>query len=438
MKDETSRVSMLQRLPFRPNRSQVMRFLLSLLIATLLWGWVTQRNDPYATDRYREMEIGVGQLPDSLQIVTTLPRAAVTLQGPRSELDQIERGDISVTLDTSSVTEPGQYRLRLRVSTPDGPNQRQVEPSELPVTVEELVSMEMPLEMSPSLPENDPRQLGRISPEVSQVTISGPASAVARVDRVLLPITIDNQNTDFQGTFMPYAVDVDGQRVSEVEVLPAQIRAAVELQSRGKTVSVIPQVSGTPAEGFSVQQRAALPESVIVDGPEEALASLLFVNTEPVDISGATASISRRVGLESLPAGVNVIEPASGMVEVRVAIEDISTTAQTLGGLPVQPVNMGQGLSAEIVPSSVDVTVDGPANALTRMSATDVKIRVDLTGLGPGEYDIAPDITVPQGVTWIGNDPETIRVIITAGAGGSGATPSPGRATPATSPSPQA
>lgn len=298
--------------------------------------------------------------------------------------------------------------------------------------------MEMPLEMSPSLPENDPRQLGRISPEVSQVTISGPASAVARVDRVLLPITIDNQNTDFQGTFMPYAVDVDGQRVSEVEVLPAQIRAAVELQSRGKTVSVIPQVSGTPAEGFSVQQRAALPESVIVDGPEEALASLLFVNTEPVDISGATASISRRVGLESLPAGVNVIEPASGMVEVRVAIEDISTTAQTLGGLPVQPVNMGQGLSAEIVPSSVDVTVDGPANALTRMSATDVKIRVDLTGLGPGEYDIAPDITVPQGVTWIGNDPETIRVIITAGAGGSGATPSPGRATPATSPSPQA
>jgi hypothetical protein len=55
MKDETARVSMLQRLPFRPNRSQVMRFLLSLLIATLLWGWVTQRNDPYATDTYREM-----------------------------------------------------------------------------------------------------------------------------------------------------------------------------------------------------------------------------------------------------------------------------------------------------------------------------------------------------------------------------------------------
>ena len=417
MKDQTDRASLLQRIPFQPTRSQTLRFLLSLLIATLLWGWVTQRSDPYATDRYREIDIGVGQLPDSLEVVTTLPRAIVTLSGPRSDLDEIDRSEIAVTLDTSPVTEPGEYRLRVRVSTPSGPSERRVEPSEIPVTVEEHVSKEMPLVTEPAVADDDPRQIGDIRPDVTQVTVAGPTSAVERVDRVVLPITIENQTTDFQATFTPYAVDANGQRVSEVQVLPAQIRTTVALQTRGKTVSVIPQVTGTPAEGFSVQQRAALPESVIVDGPEDVLASLLFVNTEPVDISGATESISRRVGLVNLPPGVTVIDPASGTVEVRVAIEDISSTAQTLSSLPVEPINLAPGLTAEIAPASIDVTVDGPANALTQMTPSDVKIRVDLSDLGPGEHQVQPEITVPQGVTWVSNDPTSVRVTISRGDG---------------------
>jgi YbbR domain-containing protein len=399
-------------MPFRPTRSQLMRFVVSLLIATLLWGWVTQRNDPFTTVVYRELDITTGALPDSLEIVTTLPRATVTLEGPRSEMEAINRGDLSVTLDTSEVTEPGQYRLKLRISTPSGPSSRRVEPRELPVTVEEHMSQEMPLVIEKAIPEDDPRLVGAIKPEVSQVTVSGPSSAVGRVDRVILPVTIENQSNDFRETYIPYAVDAAGQRVSEVEVLPSQIPTSVELQTRGKTVSVIPQISGTPAEGFSVQQRTALPDSVLVDGPAEALDSLLFVNTAPVDISGATQSVSRRVPLIDLPAGVTVIDPPSGMVEVRVAIEDISTTAQTLSALPIQTINLESGLSAQLEPRTLDVVVDGPSNVLTQMTPNDVKIRVDLSGLGPGVHEVKPEITVPQGVTWIGNEPETVQVTI--------------------------
>ena len=389
-----------------------MRFIVSLLIATLLWGWVTQRNDPFTTVVYRELDVQTGTLPGSLEIVTALPRATVTLEGPRSELDEINRGDLTVTLDTSEVTAPGEYRLRLRASTPNGPSTRRVEPRELLVRVEENISRDMPLEIEKAVPPDDPRLIGAIKPEVSQVTVSGPSTAVGRVDRVILPVTIDNQSNDFQETFIPYAVDAAGQRVSEVEVLPSQIRTSVELQTRGKTVSVIPQVSGTPAEGFSVQQRTALPDSVLVDGPADALDSLLFVNTAPVDISGATQSISHRVPLIDLPAGVTVIDPPSGMVEVRVAIEDISTTAQTLSALPIQTINLESGLSAQLDPRTLDVVVDGPSNVLTQMTPNDVKIRVDLSGLGPGVHEVKPEITVPQGVTWIGNEPESVQVTI--------------------------
>lgn len=418
--------------PIRPDRSRIIRFAFSLVLAVLIWGWVTELNDPFITVNYRELDITAGPLDDSLQIVTTLPRASVTLRGPESRLEKIQRNEISVTLDTSDVSKPGEYRLKLVVTTPDGPTERSVDPRELPVTIEQEITELMPLEIRKVTPEGDQRRITSVAPDTSQVTVSGPSSAMQRVDKVILPVTLDNRSTSFEAVFTPYAVDSSDQRVSEVEVLPAQIMTRVEVQTRGKRVSVIPEVSGVPAEGYSMRQRSAIPDSIVVDGPESALESLLFVNTDAVNIAGATQSISREVGLANLPAGVTVIEPASGRVEVRVAIEDTSSTAQTLTGLPIQTVNLDPGYKATISPSALDVTVDGPGARLTNMTPADVKIRVDLAGLGPGTHEVKPEITVPQGVTWISNSPEVVEVTITEEDEISASTPA------ASIPSPQA
>lgn len=409
--------------PIRPNRTRIIRFAFSLLLAVLIWGWVTELNDPFITVNYRELDITAGPLDDSLEIVTSLPRASVTLRGPESRLENIQRNEISVTLDTSDVTKPGEYRLKLVVTTPDGPTERSVDPRELPVTIEQEITQIMPLDIHKVIPEGDQRRITSVAPETSQVTVSGPSSAVSRVDRVLLPVTLDNHSTGFDEVFTPYAVDTNDQRVSEVEVLPGQIKTRVEVQTRGKRVSVIPEVNGVPAEGFSMRQRSVIPDSVVVDGPESALETLLFVNTDSVNISGATQSISREVGLANLPPDVTVIEPANGRVEVRVAIEDTSSTAQTLTGLPVQIVNLEPGFQASLSPATIDVTVDGPSSKLTNMTPSDVKIRVDVTDLGPGEHDVQPEITVPQGVTWLSNAPESIVVEITEADEESSSTP---------------
>lgn len=407
----------------RPTRAQTIRFVLSLLIAAFLWGWVTQINDPFITVKYRELDIGAGPLDDSLRITTTLPQATVTLRGPESRIDDIRRSEISVILNTAEITEPGEYRLELLVITPDGPSDQSVEPAELPVTVEEEISEVMPLDVQLAIPEDDPREVTSTVPETTQVTVSGPSSAVNRVARIILPISLGNHQSSFREAFSPYAVDASGQRVSEVRLLPEQIMTEVELRSRGKTISVIPEVEGVPAEGFSVQQRTALPDSIVVEGPDDALESLLFVNTEPVDINGATQSISAKVGLADLPSGVRVIEPENGQVEVRVAIEDTSGSTQTLTGLPVQPMNLQPGFSVTIEPENVDITVEGPGGTLTQMMPSDVKIRVDLDDLGPGTYERQPEITVPQGVTWVSNSPDTVRVTIVAPAETPGSTP---------------
>lgn len=407
--------SWIERLPFEITRAHVFRFILALALSTFLWGWIAQMTDPILTRYYREMDIEVPVLDDSMVIVTSLPSVVVEVEGPESEFTDLNRTDLNVVLDASAVQGPGEYRLPLLVEAPDTSARIAVDPSSVQVQVNELVSELMPLQVRDTLPEDDPRTISEIVPEVSQVTVAGPSSAVERVEEVVLPIALDNRNETFTDIFTPYAIDANGQRVSEVEVLPAQISALVEIESRGKAVSVIPVVNGVPAEGYSVQQRAVFPGTVVVDGPPEALDSLLFVNTSPVDISGATGNVSEMVGLADLPPGVTVVDPPAGLVEVRVALEDISTSAQTLSELPITTVNTREGFSASVEPRTLTITVDGPGSVLADMESSDVRAVVDVGGLEVGTHELTPEVFLPQGVTWTSSTPETVQVTIAQG-----------------------
>ncbi len=417
MSERRNEGSRIERLPFEITRTHVLRFLLALALATFLWGWIAQMTDPILTRNYREMEINVPTLDDSMIIVTTLPTVVVQVEAPESEFNNLNRTDLSVVLDTTAIDGPGEYRLPLIVEAPDTSARISVDPEQVQVQIDEVVSEVMPLKATNTLPEDDPRTVSAIVPEVSQVTVSGPSSAVERVDQVVLPIALDNRNESFTDIFTPYAIDANGQRVSEVQVLPGQISTSVQIESRGKVVSVIPVISGVPAEGYTVQQRASFPDTVVVDGPSDALDSLLFVNTEPVDITGATENVSEMVGLVDLPGGVTVVEPANGQVEVRVAVNDISTSSQTLSSLPITVVNTPDGMTATLEPRTISITVDGPGGVLADMESRDVKVVVDVSGLPAGTHSVTPEVFLPQGVTWTGSSPETVDVTLTEDAG---------------------
>lgn len=372
-----------------------------------------QATDPISTTTYTEMEIPSPELENDLIMVTNLPRGSVTVQGPQSEVAKINRSLITLRLDTSSVTEPGEYRLPVVVDAPDTSNRITTDPKTVSVQIDEMTSRVIPIEIEETTTENGTRVVNNITTDVSQVTVSGPSSAVDRVETVVLPVTIDTQITSFSDYFIPYAVDENGQRVAEVNVLPGQVLTRVELQSSGRLVTVIADVEGQPADGYSVQQRTVIPNSITVEGPEEALNDLLFVNTEPVDISGASQSVSSRVGLADLPEGVTVVEPASGQIEVRVAIQDSSSTTQTLQNLPVNVLNVPEGYTAQVDPETVDVSVQGSVTNLANMTTEDITIVVDVRGMTEGQHTASPVVALPNnGVQSTGTNPEEVTVTL--------------------------
>lgn len=398
---------------FQPTQDQVIRFVVSLLMATLLWGWVTQLQDPFETRTYPSVAIDTSDLPDTLQVVSSLPTATVELSDAASRVDAINAPDIAVRIDVSSIDGPGTYQVPLIVDSPNV-NRRSVEPDQVSIQVDDRVTAVFPLTIENLTDGDQTRSIRDVLPEVSQVTVSGPSSAVDRVESVVLPVTIGQEVADFNGVFTPYAADASGQPISEVEILPKSVRTRVAIQTRGKNVSVIPNTTGTPAEGFSIEQRRAIPDTIVVDGPPEVLDDLLFVNTEAVDVANATESFSARARLADLPDGVTVIGASGGTVEVRIAITNTTETSQSLSALNVEPIGLGNGLVVEIEPSQVTLQVTAPVEILQAMQQENIKVFVDLTGMDAGTYTIQPRVTVPQGATWLGNEPASVTVTIRA------------------------
>jgi YbbR domain-containing protein len=61
---------------------------------------------------------------------------------------------------------------------------------------------------------------------------------------------------------------------------------------------------------------------------------------------------------------------------------------RTFGDRPVHLRNLASGLSAEAVPSAVDVALRGSRDILNRIDPDEVTAFVDLAGLGVGQYNL--------------------------------------------------
>jgi YbbR domain-containing protein len=407
------------------NRTNLLRLAASIVVALVLWGWVSTLEDPKTSRTFPDVAIATRDLGEGLVITSTIPNVRVDIDGPRSDINGVNAAATLPYLDLSEISEPGQYTLDIGLVHPDGLWHTKVSPSRLTVTVERQTSKDFPLETEISGAVGSSQNIGTIRPVTTTVTVVGAESSVAKVAKVVLPIVIENQTRDFVSSFTPIARDASGNEVTGVTITPGSISATVPISARGKSVAVIVQPVGQPADGYRVTNTVSSPQTVIVDGPDDVINSMIAVSAGPVDVEGKTSTVQQEVPIFDLPPDVKVISPADGKVAVQVTIVQ-EGVRQELSGQPIQHVNLGAGLGVEIQPSEVSIVVTGPSAALAALKTDDIIVRVDLAGLGPGTYTLEPDVLLPQSLTFVSASPETVTVrIVSVGANATPANQAP-------------
>jgi hypothetical protein len=102
------------------------------------------------------------------------------------------------------------------------------------------------------------------------------------------------------------------------QISPQPLSLAFE-RTISKVVPVVPELSGTPAQGFAVGAVAVVPLRVEVTGPESHVRGLTRVTTEPISLDGAREPLRERVALGVEDPAVRLAAVRSAEVAVEIA-----------------------------------------------------------------------------------------------------------------------
>ena len=274
------------------------------------------------------------------------------------------------------------------------------EPREATVALDRLGARSIRVEVDRGVvPPGLEIETPQVAPQ--SVLAQGPESRLRLVNRAVARVRIDPSGIDVSQQVDLEAVDVNGQRVDQVELTPnaVQVEIAVSTVETSKTVPVSTELTGSTGAGFRLRSVTVDPPIVTLFGTPEALASIVTVSTDSLDLADTTSSVDLE-GTLVLPPGTHLAPETTTAVVVHLDVVADSGSRTVLVG--VACANVGPGLTCLPGTEQIALLVSGSLASLDALDPASIIPLLDMTGLSAGTYQIVPDVTLPAGVTLVG------------------------------------
>lgn len=221
----------------------------------------------------------------------------------------------------------------------------------------------------------------------------------------------DVSEVETRGQFNLGVENVDapeGLGLEIVEVLPPDRVTIVLDEKITRRVPVAPRARIRTAAGYTVVgPLRAIPDSVTLTGPRNALMVVREVPSDTIGVDRARVLIEAQAGLVP-PAIYNLTwEPAV----VRI-LQDVQEIGQrTFTSIPVTITGTSRPERYVSQPRTLTVTVKGGVGLLAEMVVSDIVLTVDLRQHPPDRMTpVEPQIELPDGITLLRLEPPVVRV----------------------------
>ena len=390
--------------------------LLAFLLAVIVWVsavWAADPNEMHALERSIPIQY-IGQSPN-LQLIGDPPESVVlTLNAPSSVWNVLntDTGSVRALVDLTNI-EAGEHTLPVQIQiVPRLVRLVSQEPEQITVQLEPLVTQSFTI--TTQLTGSPPTGYQAASPVITPSTavVTGPESQVSKVKELRLAIDIDGENETVTRTLAPVPVDADGRMVSGLVITPEKVKVSVPIDLLGgfRYVIVRPVTLGLVSNGYKLTNIYVTPAGLVVFSSNPNLLDDLpgYVETKPIDLTNASDDFETLVEL-NLPEGVSAVGDPKVLIQVSIAAIESSLAVS----LPVEVISLMPGLQAEAAPLVVDVILSGPVPVLNGLQPTDVRVKVDMTGLAEGVYQLIPQVEIlPEGISVVSILPATVEVIV--------------------------
>ena len=166
------------------------------------------------------------------------------------------------------------------------------------------------------------------------------------------------------------------------------------------------------ADGYIITDTILSQASAVITGSDDLLGKVdtITIPSQNINADGLSADKTYTFRLSDyVPSGIKFVSDSSLTVTVKIAQK--ATKQISLSASEITLNNIQTGFNAQVM-QGITFTVTGNDNVLSAVSASDVKAGIDLKNLGAGTHNVTVALSLPDGITVVGN--VTVNVTITA------------------------
>ena len=404
--------------PFRELRRAISRILgsraflmaLSLLTAVVFWSILVASDGTLTREKtfqnFAVSVTGESTLKSRGYIVmddldSLISGVKLTVEVTQSNYSRVSGTSYNPHIDLTQVTGEGENVLNVAFSSQLYGPVVSCEPSSVRVNVERYITRRVPvvLETSGGLPGY---YLDSAKTDPTMLSVSGPQSLVSQVARAVASIDVSllsgerrSDRNSVQIRLQDAAgntVESDLIEITNQTVLTDTVVVETELvPMREVPLEVESLVTGEPAEGYELLEVTVSQESLLIAAADEVLDAITVLTTDqPLSIEGATQDVTGTVRLRR-PTGIENTVPYDVTVTARIGE---MTAQRTLRQVQVEVDGLDDSLRATLSREKQTVQLTGPYTFINGLSQSDVRLFVDVNGLGEGTHVVPVQISI--------------------------------------------
>ncbi len=384
----------------------------ALLIAILLWAYVMKEVNPEIIKEYKNIDLEFSNVEsldkEGLKLMSPQEsKISVRVLGKKSDLDsgRFSAKNIKALVDLRGYTE-GQKKVPVKVNLENQMSNIEIidyEPKEVMITFDKFITTESKITIRTvgELPESYVMGEVKISPET--VLLKGPRSYIKEISDVVAYIDLDNRKKSGKATASVRLLNDQGNDLIGVDKDPTVVSAEIAIL-RSRQATIQPRFNKPLPEDIS--DLIVSPNKIKIKGDETVL-DIGYVSTEPIDVDQLINKKYVKVDL-SLPKGVEKLD-SKEVVKISLNEKEPIEKTIALTAKNIDPINLGKDLKIDSN-LNLDFSIIVKGDDIDRLNNEDIRLKLDLSGLGEGEHDLKVTPKLPSGFEVISLTPDNIRV----------------------------
>lgn len=380
------------------NQRKILYGILSILLASIFWLYVSVVTDPEGSTDIRAVPITfIGEEVLNSRNLYVFENITGTLRltfdGRYTDISLLDNKNVSAVVDLSNITTSGTLNRAYDVKVPDNLKDAVKLTGRSSLYVDLFVDKIETKIINVSLVQNISAAEGYIAEtdaavvEPHEIKIKGPSSIIDKIEYAEVTLNDVNVNQSIDSIKLYKLKDIDGNEINNDNITSdtPEVHVSVPIS---KTKEVAIEADFRDGGGITLADNvifSVTPETITISGDPADIEGINALKLPTIDLSKISSSGGRDYKIP-IPNGCDSV---SGQETATVQIEIFGVTSVSLNATNISVINdtPPEGYEVSILNETIVVQIRGPENAVAQVTPYNIRVVADLNGqeLKPGQ-----------------------------------------------------